>query len=139
MEQPGRAEVDRLHATMQAVEQACSAIQMHINPAAAEATLLDFRRSPHPYQACQFILEQSHMANARFQAAAAIQEAALREWGFLSVNEKNGLRMYCLQYAIAHANAPEGYVQVKVAAVAAVLTKRSWLEFVEVEREGFFQ
>lgn len=138
MEQPGRAEVDRLHATMQAVEQACSAIQMHINPAAAEATLLDFRRSPHPYQACQFILEQSHMANARFQAAAAIQEAALREWGFLSVNEKNGLRMYCLQYAIAHATAPEGYVQVKVAAVAAVLTKRSWLEFVEVEREVFF-
>ena len=38
------------------------------------------------------------MANARFQAAAAIQEAALREWGFLSVNEKSGLRMYVMHW-----------------------------------------
>eukprot|EP01018_Ginkgo_biloba_P030182 Gb_04408 [translate_table: standard] len=140
MEQFQEASIDvgRLQATMQAVEQACSAIQMHINPAAAEATLLAFRRSPRPYQACQYILEHSQVANARFQAAAAIQEAAIREWGFLSVDEKSTLRMYCLRYVVAHAGTPEGYVQIKVSAVAAVLMKRSWLEFVVAEKEAFF-
>jgi hypothetical protein len=29
---------------------------MHINPAAAEATILSLCQSPQPYQACQFIL-----------------------------------------------------------------------------------
>ena len=29
---------------------------MHINPAAAEATILSLCQSPQPYKACQFIL-----------------------------------------------------------------------------------
>lgn len=33
-----------------------SSWQMHINPAAAEATILSLFQSPHPYKACQFIL-----------------------------------------------------------------------------------
>lgn len=31
------------------------------------------------------------MANARFQAAAAIRDAAIREWGFLSSDEKRSM------------------------------------------------
>lgn len=31
------------------------------------------------------------MANARFQAAAAIRDAAIREWGFLSTDEKRSM------------------------------------------------
>ena len=35
------------------------------------------------------------MANARFQAAGAIRDAALREWGFMSSEDKRGLiRLY---------------------------------------------
>ena len=30
--------------------------QMHINPAAAEATILSLNQSSQPYKACQFIL-----------------------------------------------------------------------------------
>lgn len=30
--------------------------QMHVNPAAAEATILALCQSPQPYKACQFIL-----------------------------------------------------------------------------------
>lgn len=127
-----------LESIMQTVEQACAAIQMHINPDTAEATLLAFRRSSQPYKACQYILEHSQVAAACFQAAATIQEAAIREWGFLSTNEKNGLQMYCLRYLIAHADAREGYVQAKVSAVAAILLKRSWLEFGEPEKEALF-
>lgn len=31
------------------------------------------------------------MANARFQAAAAIRNAAIREWGFLTSDDKRSL------------------------------------------------
>ncbi|MCE5166424.1 hypothetical protein HAX54_019214, partial [Datura stramonium] len=33
----------------------------------------------------------SQLANARFQAAGAIRDAALREWVFLEVDDKRGL------------------------------------------------
>ncbi|MED6141683.1 hypothetical protein PIB30_105901, partial [Stylosanthes scabra] len=35
--------------------------------------------------------ENSQVATARFQVAAAIREAAIREWGFLSVDDKKSL------------------------------------------------
>ncbi|CDY48164.1 BnaA06g16690D [Brassica napus] len=41
-----------------------------INPAAAEATVLLLHQSPQPYKARRFILENSQMASAKFQAAA---------------------------------------------------------------------
>lgn len=41
---------------------------------------------------CFFVLpENSQVASARFQAAAAIKEAAIREWSFLSTEDKGGL------------------------------------------------
>lgn len=50
--------------------------------------------------------ENSQMANARFQAATAIRDAAIREWSFLSSEEKKSLIRYfynliviiCIQY-----------------------------------------
>eukprot|EP00249_Psilotum_nudum_P010588 c22631_g1_i2 orf=152-3370(+) len=127
-----------LQDAMQLVEQACLGLQEPSSRAAAEATLLAFRRSHYPIQACQYILEHSHMANARFQAAAALQEAALREWGFFRVEEKNNLRSYCLHYVTARSETLEAYVLSKVSAVAAVLMKRGWLEMVATEKEAFF-
>lgn len=35
--------------------------------------------------------ENSLAANARFQAAAAIRDAAIREWGFLAADDKRSL------------------------------------------------
>lgn len=35
--------------------------------------------------------ENSQVANARFQAAAAIRDAAIREWGFLAADEIRSL------------------------------------------------
>ncbi|KAL3681977.1 hypothetical protein R1sor_024933 [Riccia sorocarpa] len=145
MEQPGwqqhpmvGSDMERLMATMQAVEQACSSLQVPNSRVAAEATLLAFRRSSHPVQACQYILEHSQMATARFQAAATMQEAAVREWGLLSAVNKNSLRTYCLHYAMARAETGEAFVQAKVLAVAAVLLKRGWLDSVAAEKESFF-
>jgi len=77
---------------MQAVEHACAALQEPNSRAAAETTLLAFRKSVQPIQACQYILEHSQMATARFQAAATMQEAAIREWALLTSEERSGLR-----------------------------------------------
>lgn len=130
-------DLGRFQSIMQAIELACSSIQMHVNPAAAEATILSLSQYPQPYQACKFILENSQVANARFQAAGAIRDAALREWGILTSADKGGLISFCLCFVIQHASSPEGYVQAKVSSVAAQLLKRGWLEFVAAEKEAF--
>ncbi|CAA2983835.1 exportin-4 isoform X3 [Olea europaea subsp. europaea] len=113
-------------------------IQMHANPAAAEATILSLNQSPRPYQACQFILENSELANARFLAAGAIRDAAIREWSFLETDYKKSLIWFCWLFIMKHSGSHEGYVQAKVASVAAQLLKRGWLDFTAAEKEAVF-
>ncbi|KAH0881577.1 hypothetical protein HID58_068971 [Brassica napus] len=134
----GAEDLPQLQSTMRAIELACSYIQINTNPAAAEATILSLHQSPQPYKACRFILENSQVASARFQAAAAIKEAAIREWSFLSTEDKGGLISFCLGYVIQHANSSDAYVFSKVSSVAAQLMKRGWLEFTPAEKEVFF-
>eukprot|EP00258_Populus_trichocarpa_P031406 XP_024447425.1 exportin-4 isoform X5 [Populus trichocarpa] len=112
--------------------------QMHINPAAAEATILSLNQSPQPYKACQFILGNSQMGMAKFQAAAAIRDAAIREWSLLTSDDKRSLISFCLCYVMQHAGSPEGYVLAKVSSVAAQLMKRGWIDFTAAEKETFF-
>ncbi|XP_027349597.1 exportin-4 isoform X2 [Abrus precatorius] len=127
-----------LQSTMRTFELACTSIQMHINPVASEAVILSLGQSSQPYKTCQFILENSLVAAARFQAAAAIREAAIREWGFLTADDRRGLISFCLCYAMQHASSPDGYVQAKVSSVATQLMKRGWLEFAAAEKETLF-
>ncbi|XP_050143396.1 uncharacterized protein LOC126619158 [Malus sylvestris] len=132
------ADLGQLQSTMHTIELACTSIQMHMNSAAAEATILSLSQTPQPYQACKFILENSQMANARFEAAAAIRNAAIREWSSLSSDDKKSMISFCLCFVMQHANSPEGYVQAKVSSVAAQLLKRGWLEFSVSDKEAFF-
>ncbi|RWR81133.1 exportin-4 isoform X1 [Cinnamomum micranthum f. kanehirae] len=133
----GATDLAQLQSTMLAIEQACTSIQMHMNPAAAEATIMALRQASHPYQSCQFILENSQMANARFQAASAIRDAAIREWGFLPAEDKRSLIAFCLCFVMKNASSTDAYVQSKVSAVAAQLMKRGWPDFTAEEREVF--
>ncbi|RZC62397.1 hypothetical protein C5167_024176 [Papaver somniferum] len=112
-------------------------MQMHINPALAEATILSLRQAPQPYQTCQYILENSQVANARFQAAGAIRDVGIREWGFLPDDDKRSLISFCLRFVMQHANSCEGYVLAKVSAVTAQFLKRGWLDFLVAEKEAF--
>ncbi|KAG6737412.1 hypothetical protein POTOM_058932 [Populus tomentosa] len=134
----GIPDLAQLQSTMHAIELACSSVQMHINPAAAEATILSLNQSPQPYKACQFILENSQMGMAKFQAAAAIRDAAIREWSLLTSDDKRSLISFCLCYVMQHAGSPEGYVLAKVSSVAAQLMKRGWIDFTAAEKETFF-
>ncbi|KAB1202538.1 Exportin-4 [Morella rubra] len=133
---PGSVDLAQLQATMQAIELACTSIQININPAAAEATLLSLCQSPQPYPACQFILQNSQVPYARFQGAAAIRDAAIREWGFLTADDKRSLISFCLCFVMQHASSPEGFVLAKVSSVAAQLMKRGWLDFTALEKEA---
>ncbi|GAB2246564.1 hypothetical protein Droror1_Dr00002057 [Drosera rotundifolia] len=126
-----------LQSIMRSIEFACNSIQMHVNPAAAEAAIATLKNSPRPYQACRFILEHSQVPSARFQAAAIIRDAAMREWALLSLDDKRGLISFCLCYVMQNATYPAGYVLAKVSSVAAQLMKRGWLEFAAADKEGF--
>ncbi|OAY65299.1 Exportin-4, partial [Ananas comosus] len=117
----GLPDLAHLQATMNAIEHACSLIQMHMNPAEAESVIASLHSSHMPYQTCRFIIETSKVPNARFQAAGAIGDAAIREWGILTDENKRSLIIFCLQYVMEHASAPDAYVQSKVSAVAARL------------------
>ncbi|WMV58901.1 hypothetical protein MTR67_052286, partial [Solanum verrucosum] len=46
--------------------------------------------------------------------------------------------LFCFHSATQHASSPEGYVQAKVASVAAQLIKRGWIEFSAAQKETFF-
>ncbi|XP_068654484.1 uncharacterized protein [Aristolochia californica] len=134
----GATDLAQLQSTMRAIEEACNSIQMHINHISAEATILALQQSPRPYRSCLFILENSQLPNARFQAAAVIRNAAIREWGFLTKEDRKGLINFCLHYAMQHASSADAYVQAKVSAVGAQLMKRGWLELIADERKAFF-
>ncbi|TVU30390.1 hypothetical protein EJB05_22006 [Eragrostis curvula] len=134
----GTPDPQQLQSTMLAIEQACSLIQLHINPSEAEKVISSLHSSLMPYQACRYILETSQMPNARFQAAGTIGDAAVREWGILADDNKRSLILYCLNYVMEHASSPDGYVQSKVSAVAARLLKRGWVEFPDQEKATIF-
>ncbi|XP_042432685.1 exportin-4-like [Zingiber officinale] len=127
-------DLSQLRSTMIAVEQACSMIQMHMNPTEAEKIIVSLRQSSMPFQACRFILENSELPAAKFQAAGAIGDAAIREWGMLTDENKKNLIVFCLHYVMEHASASDAYVQLKVSAVAAQLLKRGWFDFVDAEK-----
>ncbi|KAK9137879.1 hypothetical protein Sjap_008473 [Stephania japonica] len=134
----GQADLPQLRTIMRTIEQACISFQVHINPMEAEAVILSLRQSPLAYQACLFILENSQVTNAKFHAASAIQEVAVREWAFLTDDEKRSLIRYCLSYVLQHSCSTDGFVPRKVSAVGAQLLKRGWLDFTVDEKEAFF-
>lgn len=85
-----------------------SATDRHTNPMpqhpskhqAAESTLLQLRTAPNALHICRHILQHSHSLAARFQAATAVREAAVRQWPALSIEYRRALRQFLLQLAL---------------------------------------
>lgn len=130
----GPTDASQMHSTMIAIEQACSSIMMHVNPEESEKLFMLLRQSQMPYKSCRFILENSQLPNARFQAASAIKDAAIREWGVLTQDNKRNLILFCMSYVMKHANSSDTYVQSKISGVTAQLLKRGWLDFTDAEK-----
>ncbi|KAL5702296.1 hypothetical protein ACHQM5_027530 [Ranunculus cassubicifolius] len=137
MHHGGPIDIAQLQSTMLTIEQACTSFQIHVNPAEAEAIISALRQSPHAYQTCQYILENSQVGHARFQAASVLRDVAVRGWGFLTDDDKRGLISFCLRFPFQHSTSAEGYVLAKISSVAAQLLKRGWLEFTVAEKSAF--
>ena len=111
-----------------AVEQASQGLAHPAHRAAAESTLMEFRRSPHALGACRHILEQSTVTEAAFQAAATLRDAALRDWAALPPAERSGLRQFCLHLVLVKSPPPPPVVVSQIISTLAVLLKRAWLD-----------
>lgn len=72
-------------------------VQRMATHAQGEQVLLQFRQSPRPVAACQYILEQSARVDARCHAAITLKYAAVREWASMLPQERAHLRSYVLQ------------------------------------------
>jgi hypothetical protein len=131
-----------------AVEQASTGLAHPAHRAQAEATLLEFRRSPHALPACRHILQTSSVMEACFQAAATLRDAALRDYAALPPEERAGLRQFCLGVVLGQtegdANTRGGaggacpaslmpVVVSQLVSVLAVLIKRAWLDVDETK------
>jgi hypothetical protein len=132
-----------------AVEQASMGLAHPSHLAASEATLLEFRRSPHALPACRHILQTSPVMEACFQAAATLRDAALRDWSALPPEERAGLRQFCLGVVLgqnAETRAPQTggaaggcpasampVVVKQLVSVLAVMIKRAWLDVDETK------
>lgn len=104
--------------------------------ATAAAWLNQFRASPAPYEVCRYVLVQ-HAASsdvAKFQAAGALRDAALREWATLSPDTKRSL-VRCL-FEAAQLSAGAQVVLGSATAAAAALLKRLWGETGAAERQA---
>lgn len=99
---------------------------------AAEARLLELRRSAQPYELCKSILEwPASDAYLLFEATTALKEALVREWHQLDGAHVASLRAFLLQYvlrreegAAAAARLP-GFVREQVLHTVAIIVKRS--------------
>ena len=47
------------------------------------------------------LIEHTQSDYALFEAATTLREAVVREWSLLSVEQKNSLRQYIMQYIIS--------------------------------------
>jgi len=71
-------------------------------------------------------------------ASDTIQDAAQREWKFLTDENKSDLLLFCINIVLNHSVPTEAYVQAKLSSVAAKLFKRGCMEFSLAWKEAFF-
>ncbi|KMZ60962.1 hypothetical protein ZOSMA_55G00110, partial [Zostera marina] len=122
---PGTPDLQRLHTVMKEIEKASLEMQFPANHhVAAENFLISFRQSSQPYQFCKYIIENSQVPYAMFVASDTIQDAAQREWKFLTDENKSDLLLFCINIVLNHSVPTEAYVQAKLSSVAAKLFKR---------------
>ena len=89
----------QIAAAVTAVESAASAFLQATSPserAAAEALLLQFRRSAQPLVVCRQLLAHSAVPYARFQALCTLRECLGREWPRVGTAEQDELQALLL-------------------------------------------
>mmetsp|Transcript_11077 Transcript_11077/g.31337 ORF Transcript_11077/g.31337 Transcript_11077/m.31337 type:complete len:1135 (-) Transcript_11077:60-3464(-) len=128
-----------LEAAKAQVEAACAQFELPATRQQAEATLLEFRKCANPLQVCRYIIERSPVTSARFQALLTLREAAVREWGHLSAEDRSGLRTFLLHCLLSGAGGSEQLVCSQLSATLAQVIKRGWSEQSKEQQIALFQ
>ncbi|XP_071818411.1 exportin-4-like isoform X2 [Apostichopus japonicus] len=105
---------------------------------AAENVILTFRRSKSPFEACQFMLENSKSDYVLFQVASTVKEAMIREWTLLSPEQINHMRTFLMKYVTQNIGL-SNYVREQMLQTVAVIYKRGTLDTKSSGREALFQ
>lgn len=101
---------------------------------AAEALLLNFRKTKSPYDICREIFETSQVQYILFEAAEVLKSALIREFSYLEESYVISLRQYLLHY-ITSRELP-AFIQDKTLQVIAVMVKRVSVEDFGQERSN---
>lgn len=102
-----------------------------------EKTLLEFRCSAKPYEACKYILENSRDSAAQFHAVTAIRDASIREWEtVLDVDSKISIVQYLLSKCLEDDESKAPLVTRQLGACAGTLMKRMWGDLDMNQRES---
>ncbi|KAL5234349.1 hypothetical protein ACI65C_001759 [Semiaphis heraclei] len=94
---------------------------------AAEAVFMSFRKTNMPYSICRYILDYSKVDFVLFETAGTLRDALIRDWIFLSQDQKNELRQYLFQFIMRDGKmAP--FVRERILQVIAIMIKRGSVE-----------
>ncbi|XP_061176526.1 exportin-4-like [Saccostrea echinata] len=105
---------------------------------AAEAVILEFRKTKLPYNLCKFILENSKCDYVLFQAATTIKESVIREWTLLEAMDIESLRSFLLRFITQHITL-KSYVREQILQTVAVILKRGEVDVKGASRDNMFQ
>lgn len=105
---------------------------------AAEAVILEFRKTKLPYNLCKFILENSKCDYVLFQAATTIKESVVREWTLLETSDIESLRSFLLRFITQHITL-KSYVREQILQTVAVILKRGEVDVKGASRDNMFQ
>ncbi|XP_039270584.2 exportin-4-like [Styela clava] len=90
---------------LEVAAQAALGIQSTISPAQrqeAEDVLLSFRHSKPSFIDCKTLLESTTYDTVQYQAAAALKDVVLREWGHTDENNRNSQQQFVLSFVMGH-------------------------------------
>ncbi|RKP09404.1 armadillo-type protein [Thamnocephalis sphaerospora] len=124
-------------AALQQLEAACADFQLPEKRAAAEQTLLEFKRTPNVLPACRFVLEHSNTPLVQFHTALAVRESLIHEYALLSKQDVADVRDYIFSLCYERVGL-ERFVLRQLMHVYAVILKRSWMDLEEPERGQAF-
>ncbi|RUS18081.1 hypothetical protein BC937DRAFT_89166 [Endogone sp. FLAS-F59071] len=118
-------------------EDACSDFQVASTRHAAEQILTSFRQTAAILPACQYILDNTQATMVQFQAALAIKEIVVREYSLYKPEDITSLKHYLLNYCLQRPGVPK-YVRDQLLLAIAIITKRSYLDISDAEKETMF-
>ena len=121
-------------ADVAALERASASLRDPQTREAAEAFLIEFRRSDDALATSRAALsEVSVSSDCQFHAVCALRESALRRWGTLEAGTRREVWEYAVRWTLERPDAAQ-YVRNQMSGTAATLVKRACVDASDEEK-----